>query len=193
MSRTQCMKSSQVTSGWLLCFLCRYPKKLELFAHVVLGAESFWDLLHFGCSWTLLHRCLHCLLHHHETLSVLSHAGEHKSLSAKPESQDLVSHVLLFWMQCQWYSPKWILLALFKANHIEKVNRLKNTQLNWHLLKYLQLTFFKKCWAGRVLFTQPLLWPCSSSPNLQGSEETHCHFLKQHQHQQQCSGKVVKL
>lgn len=53
----------------------RYAKELELLAYFILGPESLWNLLHFGCTWTLFYRCLHCLLHHYKTLSVLPYVG----------------------------------------------------------------------------------------------------------------------
>lgn len=56
-------------------FSLRYTKELELLAHLVLGPESLWNLLHFGCTWTLFYRCLHCLLHHYKTLFVLPYVG----------------------------------------------------------------------------------------------------------------------
>lgn len=105
----------------------RYTKKLELLAHPVLGAEPLWNLLHPGRSRTLLHRCLHRLLHHHKTLFVLPHLGEHAGLSAEPEGQDLVSNVFVFRVQCQRYCPKRVLLALCKAESAEKINWIKRS------------------------------------------------------------------
>lgn len=89
-----------VVLKWPFCPFPRYTKKLEFLAHLVLGSQSLWDLLHPGCPWALLHRCVHCLLYHNEALSVLPHSGQHQGLSPEQESENLVSHVFFLWMQC---------------------------------------------------------------------------------------------
>lgn len=41
--------------------------------HLLLGPEHFWNLLHSGCAWTLLHWCGNCFLHFFPSVPLLPH------------------------------------------------------------------------------------------------------------------------
>lgn len=94
-------------------FTNRHSTKLELHSHLVLGPESLWNFLHLGRTWALLHWRFHSVLHHHQTLPVLPHSGQHPGLPAESTSTHLVPHVLLLWVQRQRTCAQWVLLALF--------------------------------------------------------------------------------
>lgn len=105
----------------------RHSTKLELHSHVVLGPESLRHLLHLGRTWTLLHRRVHSVLHHHQTLPVLPHSSQHPGLPAEPTSSHLVPHVLLLRVQRQRARPQRVLLALLPAHCDEEADWIMNS------------------------------------------------------------------
>ena len=96
-------------------FCDRHPQDVELHPHPVVGPQPVWHLLHPGRPRTLLHRRLHRLLHHQQTLPVLPHAGQHARLPAEPPRPHLVPHVLLLRVQRQRPRAQRVLLALCQA------------------------------------------------------------------------------
>ena len=110
-----CIKNPNHKFNCFLSLWYRHPTELELHSHVVLGPQSFRHLLHPGRTWTLLHRCVHCLLHHYQALPVLPHSSQHPGLPAEPTGSHLVPHVLLLRVQCQRTRPQRVLLALLQT------------------------------------------------------------------------------
>lgn len=105
----------------------RHAAQLELHTHVVVGSEPVRDLLHPGGSRALFHRCLHRVLHHHQTLPVLPHACQHAGIPAEPPRSNLVPHVLLLWVQRKRSGSERILLALHSTCNTQETRPLKHT------------------------------------------------------------------
>lgn len=115
-------KQKKSSSFFLFFFFYRHSSELELYSHAVLGPQSLWHFLHPGCTRALLHWRFHCVLHHHETLPVLPHAGQHSRLPAESPSAYLVSNVLFFRVQRQWTSTQRVLLAFLQARCDEEAD-----------------------------------------------------------------------